>query len=74
MGSFRTGDHAEPGDRTHIVLPGESLWSIASDILDGHASAPAIAREVHRLWTLNKERIRTGNPDLLPVGTKLRLR
>ena len=34
----------------------------------------AIAREVNRLWELNRERIGTGDPDLVMVGTRLMLR
>jgi hypothetical protein len=69
-----SGREARPGDRTHTVLAGESLWAIASDIL-GHDATPArVAREVHRLWQLNRERIGTGDPDLLLIGTKLTLR
>jgi len=61
--------------RFHIVRPGESLWSIATDLLEGQgASATAIAVEVHRLWDLNEERIGTGDPNLLVVGVRLRLR
>jgi LysM domain len=67
------GARTKPGDRSHVVHAGESLWSIASDLLGGEASAARIAREVNRLWELNKERIGTGDPDLLMVGTKLRL-
>ena len=67
-------ENASPDDRTHTVQAGESLWSIASDILDPRASPLQIAREVHRLWELNKDRIATGDPDLLMTGTRLRLR
>jgi len=67
-------ERAKPGDRTHAVRAGESLWSIASDLLGDHASPARIAREVNRLWQANRERIGTGNPDLLMVGTTLRLR
>jgi hypothetical protein len=56
------------------VQPGDSLWSIAKRILGPDASSAQIAREVSRLWELNSERIGTGRPDLLMVGTKLRLR
>jgi nucleoid-associated protein YgaU len=56
------------------VRPGDSLWSIARRLLGPDASAGRIAREVNRLWELNRERIATGDPDLLMVGTKLRLR
>lgn len=69
-----TAGDAKPGDRTHRVHAGESLWSIASDVLGSGASAADIAREVHRLWQLNSERIRTGSPDLVMVGTTLKLR
>jgi nucleoid-associated protein YgaU len=60
--------------RFHIVKSGESLWSIARKLLGPSASPAQIAREVDRLWELNKDRIGTRNRDLLMVGTKLRLR
>jgi hypothetical protein len=62
------------GERFHVVVAGESLWSIARDELGGDASPARIAREVNRLWALNSDRIATGDPDLLRVGTKLSLR
>jgi hypothetical protein len=65
---------ARPGDRFHVVLAGESLWSIADDVLGADASVAKIAREVNRLWALNSERIGTGDRDLLLVGTRLALR
>ena len=68
------GDRAKRGDGTHVVLAGESLWAIASDLLGPEASPAAVAREVHRLWQLNRDRIGTGDPDLLMTGTKLFLR
>lgn len=58
----------------HVVEPGESLWSIARRLLGPDASPGHIAREVDRLWELNRDRIGTGDPDLLMVGAKLRLR
>jgi len=60
--------------RFHVVQPGESLWSIAADMLGSVASAEAIARRAHRLWALNKTAIGTGDPDVLPAGVTLRLR
>jgi nucleoid-associated protein YgaU len=69
-----TADRAKPGDRSHRVHAGESLWSIASDTLGVSAAPVRIAREVHRLWQLNHERIGTGRPDLLMIGTTLKLR
>ncbi len=65
---------AKSGDRVHVVAPGESLWSIASDLLGDDASVARTAREVNRLWQLNGGHIGTGDPDLLMVGTKLALR
>lgn len=73
MPQTTTRDDAKPGDRSHRVHAGESLWSIASDVLGPSASPARIAREVHRLWQLNRERIGTGSPDLVMVGTTLRL-
>jgi hypothetical protein len=52
---------------------GESLWSIARHELGADASSAAIARLVDRIWNLNSERIATGDPDMLMVGTALRL-
>jgi len=68
------GSRAAPGDRFYVVRPGESLWSIAADRLAGRATVARIAREVNRLWQLNRDRIATGDPNLLRVGTRLRLR
>jgi hypothetical protein len=64
----------EEGSRFYVVQPGDSLWSIAKRLLGGEASAGRIAREVNRLWTLNRSHIATGDPDLLMVGTRLEVR
>jgi nucleoid-associated protein YgaU len=56
------------------VVPGDSLWSIARRILGSEASNSQLADQVTRLWVLNDQRIGTGDPDLLHVGTLLRLR
>ncbi len=62
------------GGRIHVVRPGESLWIIAEGLLADHASATNIAAEVARLWELNRDRIPSGDPDLIEVGQQLRLR
>jgi hypothetical protein len=59
---------------SYRVVSGDSLWSIARRILGGEASNSQLAEEVTRLWVLNDQRIGTGDPDLLHVGTLLRLR
>jgi hypothetical protein len=69
-----TRGSARPGDHVHVVRAGESLWSIARDFLGSDASPARIARKVNTLWELNGARIATGDPDLLMVGTELRLR
>jgi LysM domain len=68
--------HAPPqgGPASYVVQPGDSLWSIAKRLLGRDASAGDIAREVNRLWSLNRARIATGDPNLLMVGTRLELR
>jgi hypothetical protein len=62
------------GKRLHTVRPGESLWSIATTLLPPGAGNAEIASEVQRLWQLNAARIGTGDPNLILVGTILRLR
>jgi hypothetical protein len=59
---------------SYTVRAGDSLWSIARRLLGPDASAGRIAREVNRLWELNRDRIGTGKPSLVHVGTVLRLR
>lgn len=58
----------------HVITPGETLWSIASERVGSHANVAAIAREVQRLWELNATRIGTGSPDLVRAGQTINLR
>jgi hypothetical protein len=60
--------------RFHTVRPGESLWSIAQQLAGPDASTASIALSVARLWHLNRDRIASGDPDVILTGTKLRLR
>jgi hypothetical protein len=69
-GASRTAGDA----RFHAVRPGESLWTIAEDLLAPDASATRIAAEVARLWELNRDRIPSGDPDQIAVGQQLRIR
>jgi hypothetical protein len=72
QGAQRTGGTVK-GD-AYTVRDGDSLWAIARRVLGPGASTGRVAREVSRLWELNADRIGTGNPSLLYVGTVLRLR
>ena len=67
-----SADGSISGQR-YTVRAGDSLWSIARRLLGPEASAGRIAREVNRLWELNRDRIGTGNPSLIHVGTVLKL-
>jgi hypothetical protein len=62
------------GKKSHTVAAGECLWTIAEGYLPPRASNAEIVAEVHRLWVLNAGRIGTGDPDVLLIGTVLRLR
>jgi hypothetical protein len=68
-----SGSESRIDGGSYVVRPGDSLWSIATRLLRPAAPAAEIADEVNRLWELNKDRIGTGDPDLLPLGTELRL-
>jgi hypothetical protein len=73
--SVPAADVSEPVTGAHyVVREGDSLWSIAKGLLGSGASNGQVAREVSRLWRLNEERIGTGDPGLLRVGTVLNLR
>lgn len=61
------------GRRTYRVAAGDCLWTIAAAILPPTASDEQIAAEVERIWELNAQRIGTGDPNLIDVGTVLRL-
>lgn len=63
-----------PAGRTsYTVHPGDCLWSIAAALLPAGADEAQVAAEVARLWHLNAGRIGTGDPNLILVGTVLRL-
>ena len=59
---------------TYTVQPGDALWPIAARHLARSSSIPEIARQVDDLESLNRDRIASGDPDLLEAGEELRLR
>ena len=62
-----------PAGHVYVVQRGDSLWSIAGRLLGPGATSGRIAREVNRLWDLNAGRIRSGSPELIRPGERLRL-
>jgi nucleoid-associated protein YgaU len=62
------------GETTYIVRAGDTLWQIAASLLGPDAGPDAVASEVQRLWTLNADRVGSGDPDLIVPGERLRLR
>jgi nucleoid-associated protein YgaU len=60
------------GVELHQVAVGESLWSIAADVLPEQAGQGLVARTWPQLYRLNLDRIGS-DPDLIRPGTSLRL-
>jgi hypothetical protein len=63
---------------THVVVAGESFWSIAADLAAAELGREADDTEVFERWTVLIERNRDrllvpGDPDLLLPGQELRL-
>jgi hypothetical protein len=56
-----------------MVQAGDSLWSIASKLAGPAANGSQIARKVAALWRLNKDRLATGDPNLIFPGQRLML-
>lgn len=61
-----------PTSHTHVVRPGDSLWSIAARDLPRGSSEEAIARRWHAIYAANRRRIGP-DPDLIVPGQQLHL-
>lgn len=59
------------GPRSVVVRPGDSLWSIAKELLPADASASAIDHKVVQIWDRNHHRIGTNDPSLIFTGQRL---
>jgi LysM repeat protein len=70
QGTSSTG--AAQGTDRVVVAPGESLWSISQERLGPQAAPPRIAREVERIYALNRSRIGP-DPNLIFPGQELSL-
>lgn len=72
----RTTGGEEPGPaagpRTVVVRRGDTLWAIAADRLSPGAAPAAVDRAWRSLYRANRAAI-GGDPDLIRVGTDLRL-
>jgi len=68
-----------PGPDTHVVAPGESLWSIAASALAAASpgGSPPDTRQVARYWVEvvagNRPHLRSGNPNLIFPGEPVTL-
>jgi nucleoid-associated protein YgaU len=62
------------GKNSYVVRPGDCLWHIAAAVLPAGSDTQAIEDKVAELWSMNEDRIGTGDPDLIYPGTVLRLR
>ncbi len=76
-----TADHpggGESGLATHLVAPGDNLWDIAELRLaqaTGHPIGALQVGEIHAYWLRliedNRDRLRSGDPDLIFPGERL---
>ena len=62
--------HEPAAPHTLVVAPGDSLWSLAAELLPPHAGAPRIAAAWESLQRANVDRIGP-DPDLILPGTRL---
>lgn len=66
-----SGHGPGPCPDTHVVRPGESLWSIATPLADG-AGATVVSDLTTRIYALNLDTI-GDDPDLIRPGQKLEM-
>jgi hypothetical protein len=66
----QNNDQQSKEPETHVVEPGDSLWSIAQQRLGAGAPPEQIAEEIDRIYALNQEHI-GDTPNLLSPGQEL---
>jgi LysM domain-containing protein len=57
----------------YVVQDGDCLWHLAEALLPADATELEIKLKVKQLWRLNKDRIGTGDPNVILPGTRLLL-
>lgn len=71
-GESSSSPRPSEGAPTRVVLPGDSLWSIAEELLPAESDEPAVASAWRSVYDLNRERI-GADPDLIRPGEILAL-
>lgn len=61
------------GSRQYYIRRGDNLWVISRDRLGGKASKADVQRYLVRIWNLNKQRMRTEQPDVIPMHVTITL-
>lgn len=59
---------ADPAPATHRVVPGDNLWAIAAGLLGEGATDAQIHGHWRALVAANRDRLRSGDPDLIYPG------
>ncbi|WP_404285760.1 hypothetical protein [Glutamicibacter arilaitensis] len=72
MGSGNERKNTSVQPNYAVVASGQTLWSIANELLDGHGSPAEIAELWPQIYELNREVIGE-NPNLLRLGIELQL-
>jgi hypothetical protein len=60
-----------PSRSAFVVAPGDSLWSIARQLVGSRASDTAVENKLVEIWDANRKAIGTGDPNLIFPGTQL---
>lgn len=63
---------SEPTFRLHLVVPGDSLWTIAEDALAASSDERAVREYWLRVIDANRSQLRSGDPDLIYPGEVIR--
>ena len=65
-----SGPGSRPPGRTHVVRPGECLWTIAADVVGDGATAQSVDRAWRVLYRVNRDRV-GDDPGLIHPAQRL---